>query len=265
MSARGTAYTFALSSRLSTIDPSSSITSPKRCLSLSISRAGRAASSKTRNLARAFIYRRYYTVLALGVVIACRFSCRNALTRHLLVPTGWSRATVGAPYRLRKALSYTDGRSAAWDTPTVAVMTLPAGCRYSCIGTSSIALRPARCRRPTEPVSCQHTERARRVDDDQIAGLSRRDRYVEPAGRRIDENALRFIVPIGLLDRGVCVAERLMNRPGWSIPCWCVGVLACSFTSLVSSFNAAGQPLFSRISSLPSSHTTTHAPVAMFA
>ena len=105
---------------------------------------------------------------------------------------------------------------------------------------------------------------ARRIDNN-IAGLSRRDRHVEPAVQRIDENALRFIVPIGLLDRGACVAERLMHRPGWLVPCWCVGALACSRTSLVSSFNAAGDPLFSRISSLPSSHTTTHAPVAMFA
>ena len=106
---------------------------------------------------------------------------------------------------------------------------------------------------------------ARRAEDDEIAGFSRRDRHVEPAGQRIDENALRFIVPIGLLDRGACVAERLMHRPGWLVPCWCVGALASSCTSLVSSFNAAGEPLFLRISSLPSSHTTTHAPVAMFA
>ena len=106
---------------------------------------------------------------------------------------------------------------------------------------------------------------ARRAEDDEIAGFSRRDRHVEPAGQRIDENALRFIVPIGLLDRGACVAERLMHRPGWLVPCWCVGALASSCTSLVSSFNVAGEPLFLRISSLPSSHTTTHAPVAMFA
>ena len=160
-SVRGTAHTFVLSSRLSTIDPSSSITPPNRCLSLSIIRAEHAASSKTRNLAEVFIYKRCYAAPALGAVIACRFSCRNALTRHLLVPTGCpaqsptgrSRATVGALYQLRRAHSYTDGRSAAWNTPTVAITPRPANCRYSCIGTSSTALRPARCRKPTGPVS----------------------------------------------------------------------------------------------------------------
>ena len=57
-----------------------------------------------------------YAAPALGAVIACRFSCRNAPTQHLLVSHGLpgliadgrSRAVVGALYRLRKELSYTD-------------------------------------------------------------------------------------------------------------------------------------------------------------
>ena len=60
----------------------------------------------------------------------------------------------------------------------------------------------------------EHAERARRDDDDEIAGLSRRDRRVESAGQRLEEIALRLIVPIALLDRAACAAERLMHPAG---------------------------------------------------
>ena len=65
---------------------------------------------------RGHSFSRFYAALALGAVIACRFSCRNTPTQHLLVCHGLPglivhgrlRAIVGALYRLRKELSYTD-------------------------------------------------------------------------------------------------------------------------------------------------------------
>ena len=84
---------------------------------------------------RGHSFSRCYAALALGAAIACRFSCRNTPTQHLLVCHGLpglialggrAQKIVGALYRLRNELSYTDGRSAAWPTPTVAVTTRPA-------------------------------------------------------------------------------------------------------------------------------------------